>query len=129
MYHTKRWIEQSSKDGSGNGGNARYPALAALFIEILSPDKALSLAFQKEDTDIVTVVAAIADSKKQMKWLGGNDFENLPTVKRFLDKIELNDGHQLYEDVVLRNFVPAKVHTISNKRTIDWAHSGEIRGQ
>ena len=50
MYHTKGWIEQSSKDGR-KWGNARYPLLAALYIEILSPAKALSLAFQKEDTD------------------------------------------------------------------------------
>ena len=75
----------------------------------------LSLAFQKEDTDIVTVVAAIAKSKEQMEWLGGKDFEDLPKVKRFLDKIELNDGHHLYEDVVLHNFVPAKGHTSAKK--------------
>ena len=82
------------------------------------------LAFQKEDTDIVTVVAVIANSNKQMERLGGKAFEDLPTVKHFLDKIELNDRHHLYEDVVLHNFVPAKGHTSAIK-----GHTSAIKGQ
>ena len=63
----------------------------------------------------MTVVAAIAKSKKQMERLGGKDFEDLVTVKRFLDKIEINDGHHLYKDVVLHHFVAAKGHTSAIK--------------
>ena len=45
--------------------DARNPLITCLFIEVLSP----SLAFQEEDTDIVSVVAAIEKTKKQLKRL------------------------------------------------------------
>ena len=46
--------------------NARYPLLISLFIEVLSPTKVLSLAFQKENAGIVNVVAAIEKTNKQL---------------------------------------------------------------
>ena len=71
----------------------------------------MSLAFQKAGTDVVSVVAAIEKTKKQILKLGDKSFNELPTVKRFLDKIELIDRHYKYENVELRNFHAAKAHS------------------
>ena len=82
--------------------DARYPLLTCLFIEVLSPSKVLSLAFQEEDTDIVSVVAAIEKTKKQLKRLADKSFEELPMVKSFLGKIvSSEEGHQ-YEDIFFK---------------------------
>ena len=84
--------------------DARYPLLTCLFIEVLSPLKAVSLAFQEEDTDIVSVVAAIEKTKKQLKRLADKSFEELPMIKSFLCKIvSSEEGHQ-YEDIFLKKF-------------------------
>ena len=82
--------------------DARYPLLTCLFIEVLSPSKVSSLAFQEEDTDI-SVVAAIEKTKKQLKrLLADKCFEELPMVKSFLGKnVSSEEGHQ-YEDVFLK---------------------------
>ena len=69
----------------------------------------------KADTDIVSVVAAIEKTKKQILKLGDRSFNELPTVKRFLDKIELINRHYKCENVEVRNFDAAKAHTSSIK--------------
>ena len=69
----------------------------------MSPSKVLSLAFQEEDIDIVSVVAAIEKTKKQLKRLADKSFEELPMVKSFLGKIVSSEGHQ-YEDTFLKKF-------------------------
>ena len=61
------------------------------YIELLSPAKAMSLAFQKADTDILSDVAVFEKTKKQILKLGDRSFNELPTVKRFLEKIEIID--------------------------------------
>ena len=85
--------------------DARYPLLTCLFIEVLSPSKVLSLAFPEEDTDIVSVVAAIEKTKKQLKRLADKSFEEMPMVKSFLAGkiVSSEDGHQ-YEDIFLKKF-------------------------
>jgi hypothetical protein len=44
---------------------ARIPLLACFFIEILSPAKVLSLAFQDEDIDTVSSLSQLETAKKQ----------------------------------------------------------------
>lgn len=88
--------------------NARIPLHIALFIEILSPAKALSLAFQSEDIDIVSSISKIEAAKKQLKRLGRVDAHDLPTVKRFIDKVEEIGGKFTYQNVTLHSFPTAK---------------------
>ena len=87
---------------------ARIPLTACLFIELLSPAKALSLAFQDDEIDIVATVGRIATAKKQLERLERKDFLDLPTVKRFLEKIEERDFAFQYQNVNLPSFEPAK---------------------
>ena len=47
-------------------------------------------------------------AKKQLARLEWKNFEDLPTVKRFLDKIEERDGKFFYQNVALPNFNDAK---------------------
>lgn len=87
---------------------ARIPLLACLFIEILSPAKALSLAFQGEDVDTVNSISCIETAKKQLQRLERKNFEDLPTVKRFLQRVEEADGKFSYQNVTLLSFETAK---------------------
>ena len=87
---------------------ARIPILACLFIELLSPAKALSLAFQGDEIDIVSSVAHIQTAKKQLERLQRRDLQDLPTVKRFLEKVQENDGQFQYQNVTLPSFNAAK---------------------
>ena len=66
--------------------NARFPLLSCLFVEILSPTKSLSLAFQSEDIDKLEI------AKQQLHRLERKDYEDLSTVKQFLDKVVLVNG-------------------------------------
>lgn len=71
---------------------ARIPLLACLFIELLSPAKVLSLAFQGEEIDTVASISHIETAKKQLQHLKRKNFEDLPTVKRFLEKVKEAEG-------------------------------------
>ena len=48
---------------------ARIPLTASLFIELLSPAKALSLAFQEDEIDIVATISHIETAKQQLERL------------------------------------------------------------
>ena len=45
---------------------ARIPLLACLFVEILSPAKVFSLAFQDNDIDTVSSIQRLETAKKQL---------------------------------------------------------------
>ena len=68
------------------------PLLACLFVEILSPVKELSLAFQDNEIDTVSSIQRLETAKKQLERLAQKDLEDLPTVKRFLNKCEERNG-------------------------------------
>lgn len=85
---------------------ARIAILACLFIELLSPAKALSLAFQGEEIDIVSSVDHIKTAKKKLKRLERRDLQDLPTIQRFLGKVKENDGQFQY--VTLPSFNASK---------------------
>ncbi|CAB4031533.1 zinc finger 862-like [Paramuricea clavata] len=87
---------------------ARIPLLACLFIEILSPGKVLSLAFQDEDIDTVSSLLRLETAKKQFMRIEKKEFEDLPTVSRFLDKVEESNEAFSYQNVVLKSFENAK---------------------
>ena len=63
--------------------DARYPLLTCLFIEVLNPSKVLSLAFQEEDTDIVSVVAAIEKNEKAIEKISRQKFRGIAYGKEF----------------------------------------------
>ena len=88
--------------------NARLPILSCLFVEILSPTKSLSLAFQSEDIDPVDSISQLEKAKRQLHRLERKDYEDLPTVKRFLDKVVLVSGKYEYQNVLLHEFATAK---------------------
>ena len=79
---------------------ARIPLLACLFLEILSPAKMLSLAFQENDINPVSTIQHLETAKKQLDRLEGKKFNELPTVQLFLDKVK--------SKVTLPNFNAAK---------------------
>ena len=87
---------------------ARIPLLSALLIELLAPAKILSLAFQDEEIDIVSSITRIDKAKKQLERLERRTFEELPTVKRLLDKVEFATGQYTYQNVQLHSFETAK---------------------
>ena len=82
---------QKFKDWLRKWQQARIPLLACLFVEVLSTAKVLSLAFQDNDIDTVSSIQRLEMAKKQLARLEWKNFEDLPTVKRFLDKVEERD--------------------------------------
>ena len=97
---------------------ARIPLLARLFVEILSLAKVLSFAFQDNDIDTVSSIQCLETAKKQLACLERKNFEDLPTVKRFLDKVEERDGKFFYQNVVLPNFNDAMESAKVSKRML-----------
>ena len=94
------WLKRSQQ--------ARIAILACLFIELLSPAKALSLAFQGEEIDIVSSVDHIQTAKEQLKRLERRDLQDLPTIQRFLGKVKEYDGQVQYQNVTLPAFNASK---------------------
>lgn len=97
---------------------ARVPLLACLFVEILSPAKALSLAFQGEEIDTVKFISCIETAKNQLERLERKNFEDLPTVNRFLEKVKEADGKYLYQNVDLPSFEEAKAYVSEAKNVL-----------
>lgn len=60
----------------------------------------LSLAFQENDINPVSTIQDLETAKKQLDRLEGKKFNELPTVRLFLDKVKSN--------VTLPNFNAAK---------------------
>lgn len=73
---------------------ARIPLLACLFVEILSPAKVLSLAFQDNNIDTVSSIQRLETAKKQLARLERKNLEDL-------DKVEKRDGKFFYQNVAL----------------------------
>ena len=92
--------------------------MARLFVEILSLAKVLSFAFQDNDIDTVSSIQRLETAKKQLACLERKNFEDLPTVKRFLDKVEERDGKFFYQYVVLPNFNDAMESAKVSKRML-----------
>ena len=90
--------------------------MARLFVEILSLAKVLSFAFQDNDIDTVSFIQRLETAKKQLACLERKNFEDLPTVKRFLDKVE--ETKFFYQNVALPNFNDAKESTKVSKRVL-----------
>ena len=58
----KGWLKKKWQQG-------RIPHTASLFTELLSPAKALSLAFQEDESDIVATIVRIETAKQQLERL------------------------------------------------------------
>ena len=89
--------------------------MSFLVIEILNPAKVLSLVFQKDDTDIVSVVAAFEKTKNQSNRLTEKNVEELPMIKHLLRKDMLTKHSHEYEGANLKRFDLAKTNVTSMK--------------
>ena len=78
--------------------------LACLFIELLGPAKASSLRFQGDEINIVSSVLHIQTAKRQLERLQWKDLQDLPTIKRFLERVQENDGQFQYQNVTMASF-------------------------
>ena len=88
--------------------NSRMVLLLALFIEVLSPAKILSLGFQSEDIDIIGSISKIKQSKRRLKRLKETPFEDLPTVKRVIESVTVRGSLHYYQDIPMHNFGKVK---------------------
>ena len=92
--------------------------MACLFVEILSPAKALSLAFQGEEIDTVKSISCIETAKNQLECLERKNFEVLPTVNCFLEKVKEVGGKYSYQNVDLPSVEEAKTCQRSQERAV-----------
>ena len=98
--------------------NARIPLLACLSIEVLAPARILSKIFQAEEVDVVAVGHNLQKTKQQLDRIERKDFDQLPTVQRFLNNVEEDEGEFKYQDVVLKNFLNGKES--AQRRKNEW---------
>ena len=86
----------------------RIPILACVAIELLAPAKILSKTSQSEDVYLVSAASLHKQAKKGLERIRKREFEQLPTVKRFLDRVKENNREYSFQDVKLKDFLRAK---------------------
>ena len=99
---------------------ARIPLLACVSVEVLAPAGILLKAFQSKDIDVVATDSLLSQCKLQLQRIERKPFEELPTVRRFLEKVKVDDdGKSKFQDVVLKDFDRGKESARNLKST--WA--------
>ena len=102
--YTKKWM------------NAKYPIHLAIYLNVKTPLKVLSLGFQKEIHDPVTAVRHITEfnwTMAKLKLLIDHSLEDNATrlthFTKFLKEKSINEySEHVYQDVILKNFASAR---------------------
>ena len=98
---------------------ARIPLLICVFVEVLAPAGILSKAFQSKDINVVTTDSLLSQCKLQLQIIEQKPFEELPTVRPFLEKVKVDDdGKSKFQDVVLKDFDRGKESARNLKSTL-----------
>lgn len=63
-------------------------------------------------------ISCIETAKNQLERLERKNFEDLPTVNRFLEKVKEADGKYSYQNVDLPSFEEAKAYVSEAKNTL-----------
>ena len=99
---------------------AHITILPCVSVEVLAPAKILSKAFQSEDVDVVQVESLFKGCKTQLSRVQRKPFDELPTVKQFLENVKKQEVSSfIYEDVKLKDFITDKEISICVKN--EWA--------
>ena len=64
--------------------------------------------FQSEDVDSVETEGLIKQTKQSLSRIQRKEFDQLPTVKRFFERVKEEDGKYTFQDVVLTCFEQSK---------------------
>ena len=96
--------------------NAKYPIHLAIYLDVLTPLKVLSLGFQKEIHDPVTAVQHITEFNWTMAKLRllidlflEDNATRLTHFTKFLKEKSINKNSEyVYQDVILKNFASAR---------------------
>ena len=96
MGHLEQMIEDKSYKSNDRATlkgylkkwrHAKTPLYLALFIELLSPARILSLVFQQEEVDIVSTSDSIENTKRMLEKIRATPVFELPKVKAFTDSV------------------------------------------
>ena len=99
---------------------AHITILPCVSVEVLAPAKILSKVFQSEDVDVVQVESLFKGCKTQLSRVQRKLFDELPTVKQFLENVKKQEVSSfIYEDVKLKDFITGKEISICVKN--EWA--------
>ena len=94
--------------------------LSCISVDVLAPAGILSKAFQSKDIDVVTTDSLLSQCKLQLQRIERKPFEELPTVRCFLEKLKVDDdGKSKFQDVALKDFNRGK-ESACNLKSI-WA--------
>ena len=85
----------------------KIPILVSLATEVLTPAKILSKTFQNEDVDAAGTEGLIKQTKQSLNRTQRKEFDQLPTVKSFFERVK-EDGKHTFQDVVLTRFEQSK---------------------
>ena len=77
---------------------------SALFYDILNPAGALCKALQQDEICVVGAIECMLKTSKAMESLLSTPFDDLPTVKKVLGQLRLDEGEHTYQGVTLTKF-------------------------
>ena len=76
----------------------------ALFHDVLKPCAIVCKVLQEEEVFVVRAIESLLKTKKNLDNLKTTSFDNLPTVKKVLNRIKRNDGLVTYQEAEVRNY-------------------------
>ena len=79
--------------------------MITLFLEILSPAKILSKGFRNDQIGVVKAVNLLKQGKKQFERIDKKEYYQLPSVKRFVNKVESSDdGTTTFQGIQIKDY-------------------------
>ena len=103
--------------------NSKYLLGSALFHDILKPSATMCKELQEDELCVVRAIESVVKTKRSMDKVRETPFEELPTVKKILERIQQGDGSVSYQAAELTLY-DAGLEFIKSHH-VEWVESVE----
>ena len=93
---------QKLKGYTGKWQNFKYLLGSALFHDLLKPSATMYKVLQEDELCVVRAIESVVRTKRSMDKVRETPFEELPTVKKVLERIHRKDGTISYQTAELK---------------------------
>ena len=93
---------QKLKGYIGNWQRFKYLLGSALFHDLLKPSATMCKVLQEDELCVVRAIESVLRTKRSMDKVRETPFEELPTVKKVLERIQQEDGTVSYQTAELK---------------------------
>lgn len=94
--------------------NAKYILGCAFYSDLLSPCALYSKVLQNDSLDILGAFTSLLRTVQELNKLSSKSLQQWPTYSSTLKSITQEDGKQLYQQQLLKNFAEAEHHFSSH---------------